>query len=569
VYKSFFGLKKNPFNVNPDPAYLYLTPQMGQALDELTYGIENRKGLMLLTGEAGTGKTTLINHLLLWLAHQRARTAFIFNSHVDSRQLFDFILADFEIPLTPEAKSNPLLVFHEWLLARFRDHDLVVLIVDEAQGLPVHVLEEIRLLLNMETANEKLLQIVLAGQPELETKLKRPDLRQLRQRIELRCNTAPLSLQETHAYIEHRLHTAGSHNHALFQPEAVEAIHNYSRGIPRVINLLCENALINAYVDQLTSIPAEIVAGAARELQFDEYKPVAPRVRPIQLPVNVQELNSLLAKIKADADRTWPQTSTTNKVSPFLVSAPQAETVERSQITPVADAENDDRRIAAIPVYSPNVDQARQRVSVWRRKRSNFEKFVTAKVAAARALSQNLQLRSRVEPAVKAIRGLQVLSKTRKFGVDFRIAVRPRLQRLSQTAGPEVRSRAAAVAAWLKINAAPVTQWLSRHFGEETYGKTFVASAAMSTLLYLIARGMNSGESWQHPGRLIVAFAGMLLCALTVGLGVAILFRSRQKLREDSSELLHNAVRWLRAPIYPLHMRELESIGKAHTEHRA
>ena len=303
MYKRFFGLKKNPFNVNPDPAYLYLTPQISQALDQLTYGIENRKGLMLLTGDAGTGKTTLINHLLLWLSHQRARTAFIFNSHVDSRQLFDFIFADFEIPLTPEAKSNPLLVFHEWLLARFRAHDLVVLIVDEAQGLPVHVLEEIRLLLNMETPDEKLLQIVLVGQPELETKLRRPDLRQLRQRIALRCNTSPLSLQETHAYIESRLHTAGSRNHSLFLPDAVEAIYNYSRGIPRVINLLCENALINAYVEQLTSIPAEIVAGAAQELQFDEYKPLAPRVRPIQLPVNVQELNSLLAKIKADADR--------------------------------------------------------------------------------------------------------------------------------------------------------------------------------------------------------------------------------------------------------------------------
>ena len=567
MYKSFFGLKKNPFNVNPDPAYLYLTPQISQALDELTYGIENRKGLMVLTGEAGTGKTTLINHLLLWLAHQRAHTAFIFNSHVDARQLFDFIFADFEIPLTPEAKSDPLLVFHEWLLARFRAHELVVLIVDEAQGLPVHVLEEIRLLANMETPNEKLLQIVLAGQPELETKLRRPDLRQLRQRIALRCNTAALTLQETHAYIENRLHTAGSRNQALFTPDAVEAIHNYSRGIPRVINLLCENALINAYVDQLRSITAEVIAYAARELQFDEYKPLSPRVRPIQLPVNVQELNSLLAKIKADADQVWPQTNATNKVSPFLVSAPQ--TGELSQAAPPADAENEDRNIAAIPVYSPDDDHARQRVGVWRRKRSNFEKFVTAKVAAARMLSHNLELRTRIEPAVKTIRGLQVLSKTRKLAGDFRVAVQPGLQRLAKSAGPEVRGRARVLAASAKTHAAPVTRWLSRHFGGEMYGKIFVASAAITGLLYLIAREMNSGEYWQHPGRLIVAFAGMLSCAFSVGLGVAILFRSRQKLLAESSELLNNAVRWLRAPIYPLHIRQLESIGKAQTERRA
>jgi general secretion pathway protein A len=568
VYKSFFGLKKNPFNVNPDPAYLYLTPQIGRALDELTYGIENRKGLMLLTGEAGTGKTTLINHLLLWLAHQRARTAFIFNSHVDSSQLFDFILADFEIPLTPEARSNPLLVFHEWLLTRFRAHDLVVLIVDEAQGLPVHVLEEIRLLLNMETPNEKLLQIVLAGQPELEIKLKRPDLRQLRQRIELRCNTAPLTLQETHAYIQNRLHTAGSRNNSLFMPDAVEAVHNYSRGIPRVINLLCENALISAYVDQLTSISAEIVDGAARELQFDEYKPAAPRVRAIHEPSNVPDLNSLLAKIQADAEQSWPQTSA-NRVSPFLVSAHQPEAGDRSGSTPLVDAGNNDRKISTLSAYSPTSGHARQRVSVWRRKRSTFEKFVTSKVAAARALSQNLELRSRIEPAVKTIRGLQLINKTRKFAGDFRVAVKPRIQRLWQTAGPEIHGRAATLAASLKTHTAPVTRWLSRHFGEEMYGKTFVASAAITALLYLIAREMNSGESWQHPGGLIVAFAGMLLCALSAGLGVAILFRSRDKLREDSSELLHNAMRWLRAPIYPLHIRELGSMGKAHTQRRA
>ncbi|MEQ1352605.1 MAG: AAA family ATPase [Candidatus Acidiferrum sp.] len=566
MYKRFFGLKKNPFNVNPDPAYLYLTPQIGQALDELTYGIENRKGLMLLTGEAGTGKTTLINHLLLWLAHQRAHTAFIFNSHVDSRQLFDFILADFEIPLTPEAKSNPLLVFHEWLLARFQAQDLVVLIVDEAQGLPVPVLEEIRLLLNMETPNEKLLQVVLAGQPELEVKLRRPDLRQLRQRIALRCNTAPLTLQETHAYIENRLHTAGARNHSLFQTEAVEAVHNYSRGIPRVINLLCENALINAYVEQLTSIPAEIIAGAAQDLQFDEYKPLGPRVRPIQLPVNVPELNSLLARIKADADQTWAQPST-SKVSPFLVSAPQPGNL--SPATPCADDESDDRNIALIPVESPDVGHARQRVVVWRRKRSNFEKFVTAKVAAARALSQNLELRSRIKPAVKTIQGLQLLTKTRKFAGDFRVAVQPRLQRLWQSAGPEVRGRTAALAASLKTRAASATRWLSCHVGEEMYGKIFVASAVITALLYLIARKMSSGETWQHPGHLIVAFAGMLLCALSIGLGAAILLRSRQKLLADASELLHNAMRWLRAPIYPLHIRELESIGKAQTERRA
>src|SRR5450432_1515856 len=162
--------------------------------------------------------------------------------------------------------------------------------------------------------------------------------------------------------------------------------------------------------------------------------------------------------------------------------------------------------------------------SVWRRKRSNFEKFVTSKVAAARALSQNLELRSKIETVAKNIRDLQLRTRTKQFADDFRVAVKPRLQRLAQTIGPEIRHRAAGVAESLRPHATPVRRWLSQHFGEEMYGKTFVASAAMTTLLYLIAREMKPSESWQHPGRLIVAFATMLWCALSVGLGVAILF---------------------------------------------
>ena len=320
MYKHFFGLKKNPFNVNPDPSYLYLTPQTRRTLDELTYGIESRKGLMLLTGEAGTGKTTLVNHLLHWLGHQRARTAFIFNSHLDSEQLFDFIFSEFEIPITPQVKANPLLAFNDWLLARYRAHDLVVLIVDEGQGLPVHVLEEIRLLSNMELPNEKLLQIILVGQPELETKLRRPDLRQLQQRIGLRCRTAQLTLEEVAGYIENRLHTAGSNSDLVFEPEAVEAVHSYSGGIPRVINLLCENALINAYVEHTKVIPAALVAEAARELQFDVFRPVPPRLRTISPPADVPDLHSILAKIKADAD-SWHEKP---RATPYLVSAQKA-----------------------------------------------------------------------------------------------------------------------------------------------------------------------------------------------------------------------------------------------------
>jgi type II secretory pathway predicted ATPase ExeA len=276
MYKDFFGLRENPFNVNPDPRFLFLTPQTQEALDELTYGIQARKGLILLTGEVGTGKTTLLNRVLDWLRLQKTPTAFIFNSHLEISHLFDFILADFGISSDARLKGNALLRLNHWLLERYCAGETPVLIVDEAQGLADHVLEEIRMLLNLETPSEKLLQIVLSGQPELETRLQRPELRQIKQRITLRCSTATLTLGETHDYIRARLHIAGANGKPVFASESMDSVHFYSRGIPRVINLLCEHALIHAYVDQVQPVPAHIIQEVAREFQFDDGKPVAP-----------------------------------------------------------------------------------------------------------------------------------------------------------------------------------------------------------------------------------------------------------------------------------------------------
>ena len=277
MYKNFFGLRENPFNINPDPRFLYLTPQTQEARDQLIWGIQNRKGFILLTGEVGTGKTTLVNCLLDWLHQQKIPTAFVFNSHLSINHLFDFILTDFGIPIDLRLKSSMLLLLYQWLIERFRAGGTPVLIVDEAQGLSFELLEEIRLLLNLETASEKLLQIVLVGQPELEEKLKRPELRQLRQRITLRCNTAPLTLEESHGYIAARLRIGGATGASLFATEAVEAVHFYSRGIPRVINLLCEHSLINAYVEHLNPVTAQMVEEAARDFLMDEFRAVTTR----------------------------------------------------------------------------------------------------------------------------------------------------------------------------------------------------------------------------------------------------------------------------------------------------
>ena len=270
MYKEFYGLRANPFNVNPDPRYLFLTRHTEEALACLTYGIQSRKGFVLLTGEVGTGKTTLINKLLEWLRLQQVATAFIFNSRLNVPQFLDYMMADFGIPCDSKAKSQILLRLYNWLLDRYRAGETAVLIVDEAQNLSDEVLEEIRMLTNLETFTEKLLQIVLVGQPELEQKLKQPQLRQLRQRLTLRAKTHALTLDETKVYVQQRLRIAGSNGQQIFEPEALVAIHRYSSGIPRVINLLCEHCLVSAFVDQQKIIAPTVVDSVAKDFDLGD-----------------------------------------------------------------------------------------------------------------------------------------------------------------------------------------------------------------------------------------------------------------------------------------------------------
>jgi general secretion pathway protein A len=289
MYKSFFGLKESPFRVNPDPRYLYLTKEIEEALAGLMYGIKTRKGFVTLIGEVGTGKTTLVNRLLDWLSQQQIRTAFIFNTRVNTTQLLEFVLAEFEIACESRSKSQQLMRLNHWLLERHEAGETVVLIIDEAQNLTYPVMEEIRLLTNLETATDKLLQIVLSGQQELDEKLKLPQLRQLRQRISVRCKTSPLTNEQTHEYVAERLRIAGANGQPIFSAKAIDVIHKYSHGIPRVINLLCEHALTGAYVEEQRPIEPPLVEEVAREFQLDEIAPIAP---PGSLTVTQDVFNS-------------------------------------------------------------------------------------------------------------------------------------------------------------------------------------------------------------------------------------------------------------------------------------
>jgi general secretion pathway protein A len=294
MYKNFFGLKESPFNVNPDPRFLFLTQHIQEAMACLTYGIQTRKGFILLTGEVGTGKTTLLNKLLSWLHEERVATAFIFNPRLSVSQFFDFMMTDFGIPCDTRAKSQMLIKLNQWLLERYQAGERAVLIVDEAQNLSAEMLEEIRLLTNLETSTEKLLQIVLSGQPELQQKLAQPDLRQLRQRITLRAQTRPLTLEETRGYVSERLRTAGGNAAEIFTTEAMDALHRHSCGIPRVTNQLGEHALISAFVDQRKPITADTVDAVAQETDFCEPAPAARPMPVVPVKGSNEELVGIL-----------------------------------------------------------------------------------------------------------------------------------------------------------------------------------------------------------------------------------------------------------------------------------
>ncbi len=269
MYKQFFHLVSEPFTINPDPRFLCMMPHTREALACLQHGIASRKGFMVLTGEVGTGKTTLLRHTLNALHRTKIHSAFIFNPRLDIMDFLEFVLADFGLTPANRSKSSMIIQLNRWLIDRYREGEICVIVVDEAQNCSLELLEEIRLLTNLETSSQKLAQIILSGQPELETKLRQPNVRQLRQRIALWCRTKPLTATQTAEYISGRLRIAGT-SAEIFLPDAIQLIHKASHGIPRLINLICENALIFAYVDQFRQVPASVAYAAIQDLNLED-----------------------------------------------------------------------------------------------------------------------------------------------------------------------------------------------------------------------------------------------------------------------------------------------------------
>src|SRR5271167_3219245 len=276
MYKSFYNLKRNPFEVIPDPSFLFSTPRHNEALAALYHGVRGHKGFVVLTGEVGTGKTLLLRCLLQLLGQSTDISyAYIFNSRLSSTEFLQYIASDFGLPASGKNKSEILLDLSNYVIARGSKKLTTVLIVDEAHHLSVDILEEIRLLTNLETTQDKLLQILLVGQPELDEKLDSFALRQLKQRIAHRAQLAPLDATETRGYIERRLQLAGtsSNGYPLFPPDTVANVYRKSRGIPRLINTICENALITAYARQMRSVTSEIIDDIAADFRLDVVHP--------------------------------------------------------------------------------------------------------------------------------------------------------------------------------------------------------------------------------------------------------------------------------------------------------
>ncbi|MFH1837436.1 MAG: XrtA/PEP-CTERM system-associated ATPase [Candidatus Omnitrophota bacterium] len=266
MYLDFYGLKENPFNVTSDPNFLYLSHTHKEALAHLSYGIEQRKGFVEITGEVGAGKTTICRALLNHL-DANVKTSLIFNPSLPETQLLEAVLNDFGIEPKRKSKIAFIRQLNGFLLEQLSKGNNAVLIIDEAQNLRKKTLETIRMLSNLETEKEKLLQIVLVGQPELRDKLNSPDLLQLRQRIGVRFHVRALEKSELKAYIDHRLSVAGAYGSPVFTEEALSNIYEYSKGIPRVVNIICDKSLLLGFVQEVRVIDADIVRRSIDETE--------------------------------------------------------------------------------------------------------------------------------------------------------------------------------------------------------------------------------------------------------------------------------------------------------------
>ncbi|HIJ86154.1 MAG TPA: AAA family ATPase [Desulfuromonadales bacterium] len=269
MYCDFFGFTEKPFTITPNPHFIFLSSIHREAYARLLYGVDSHAGFIALTGEVGTGKTTLLRTLLTQLDLEKYRSALIFNSCVSAEQLLASICREFAVEAEEQTRFGYLDALNLFLVEQHSAGRTVLLVIDEAQNLEPEVLEQVRMISNLETERDKLIQIILAGQPELNAVLKRHDLRQLNQRITVRCRLAPMKIADVSQYIQHRVAVAGSRIPDIFSAGAIRKIYRFSRGIPRLINVACEQALVLAWTREARTVSPSMATEIILELQQD------------------------------------------------------------------------------------------------------------------------------------------------------------------------------------------------------------------------------------------------------------------------------------------------------------
>ncbi len=272
MYEKFYEFSEKPFNTTPDSKFFFPSAKHTEALNSLIYAINERKGFVVITGEIGAGKTTVCRTLLNKLS-LNTKVATITNTHLTSRELITEILEEFEVDYKPGTKQKLLSQLNQYLITQLRNDVNIVLIIDEAQNLTPTVLEEVRMLSNLETEKEKLIQIILLGQPQLKAKLENPKLEQFKQRITVYFHLTSLTQEETEKYIKYRLSLVNPNSQELFMPEAIAAIYKHSRGTPRLVNILADSALLSGYVYETKQITEQIINEVIKERDF-HYKPL-------------------------------------------------------------------------------------------------------------------------------------------------------------------------------------------------------------------------------------------------------------------------------------------------------
>jgi len=308
MYESFYGLKEKPFNLTPDPDYLYMSPGHENAYSHLEYAIQESKGFVVVTGEVGSGKTTLINYLLRKIP-QTIHIGIINNTFIQPQELLRMICHEFNLQYEDSEKTALLTRFYNYLLEQYSKRERVILIIDEAQNLPERSLEEIRMLSNLESEKHHLIQMILVGQPQLKEKLQRKRLEQFVQRVTVYCHLNALDERQVEEYIRHRLTVAGADHLDLFNPEAIAAVYKYSLGIPRLINTICDSAFVYGYADDIKVIGRDLIEAVAqarslgvREESRDSF-PEEEEQSDASLPASAVLLQELEERIRSTEDQ--------------------------------------------------------------------------------------------------------------------------------------------------------------------------------------------------------------------------------------------------------------------------